>query len=143
MTDLIVDPAQTDARLDDRWPLDTEALKSSRVDLGEMIRTIAARQIRTNKLSIFQPDFNQAERLKHVETADRVRGTDEVDELEDDDESALPLDIVESTTAFIDQILVGLAVMRPKETRSKRKRMEGIGWTGVIEAAGLIRGNEG
>ena len=144
-----VDPATADDRLDTRWPLEPDALKSTRVDLAEMIRTIAARQIRTKKLSLpldVTKGKREATRREHRQVEAGASGQDELDELDElegEDGFALPEDIVESTTALVDQILVGLAVMRPRETRSKRKIMEPIGWEGVVQAAGLIQGNEG
>jgi len=150
LSETVVVNAQADERLDDRWPLEVEALQPTEVDLAEMIRTIAARQIRTKKLSLPTPRSCQTRRrtgsypvegsASGSAAESEVTEGSTIDELEDE---ALPLDIVESTTAFLDQVLVGLAAMRPKETRTKRKGMDAIGWEGVVGAAGLIRGNEG
>jgi hypothetical protein len=92
-----------------------------------MIQTIASRCIRSAPL-VLPPRPSQ---------------DDDADlDVDDHEDLPIPLDLVQRTTEFVNRVLVGLAVMRPSETRTKRKRLDPIGWEGVLGAAALAQGDE-
>ncbi|KAK1926514.1 hypothetical protein DB88DRAFT_508610 [Papiliotrema laurentii] len=118
--------AALSSKVDVRWPLDPSALPATE-SLEEMIQTIASRCIRSAPL-VLPPRPSQ---------------DDDADlDVDDHEDLPIPLDLVQRTTEFVNRVLVGLAVMRPSETRTKRKRLDPIGWEGVLGAAALAQGDE-
>jgi hypothetical protein len=108
-------PADLEA-LSTRWPLSPDELSAPPADLQEAIL-----------------DFTQAYIREHRLVLPRVAVSKDVTI-----PAILPPRLVLSSVEMVNEVLVGLAGMRPPETAARRRSKAGLGWQGVVGSAAVI-----
>ena len=96
------------------WPLAPVDLPRPPVTLENAIISFASSHLRAHRPTSSQPEISLVE-----------------------GDVTLPPSLVSSTKEFVNQILVGMALMRPVDVARKRRLMRRISWHGVLGAASL------